>query len=292
MNPGLFGAISAGALGTADFMGRFSTRALDQHNALLGVLSVGVALLTIWMVVTGRIALPHPDGYVWLTTNGVATTVMTLLLYLGLARGPVSVVAPIVAAHPVLVVLFYFASTGQVPGALALAAMTVTVVGTVIVARSAEGTDSHVTSNKVDGLQALRKTTLIAVGSSFAYAVLIIAGQAAAPTYGELATLWYGRIASLAALLALFAVRREVPHIPLKWWPFLGAQGLLDACGYIALFAGSLGQGRDVVAVVASTFGAVTVLLARVVLKERIRGVQWLGICLVFIGVVTLSLRT
>jgi uncharacterized membrane protein len=305
MTPGLFGAISAGCLGTADFMGRLSSRAMGHHNALLGVLSIGVAVLTLRMVLAGEARLPTLGAYGWLVTNGVATTAMTLLLYLGLARGPVSVVAPIVAAHPVLVVLYYATTSGIAPGAFALAAMAWTILGTVIVARWADGEAEQPAlvaagagigghaqvydDAGVDEVSRLRKTVMIAIGSSIAYAVLIIAGQAAAPVYGEMHTLWYGRIVSLATLLAVFAYRGTAPHMPMRWWPFLGAQGLLDAGGYMALFAGSTLEGREIAAIVASTFGAVTVLLARIVLKERVAPVQWFGIALVFAGVVVLS---
>jgi drug/metabolite transporter (DMT)-like permease len=75
----------------------------------------------------------------------------------------------------------------------------------------------------------------------------------------------------------------------LRWWPFLGAQGLLDAGGYLALFAGSTGEGQAIAAVAGSGFGAVTVLLACLVLKERMSLLQWLGIALVFGGVAVLA---
>lgn len=297
MTPGIFGALSAGSLGAADFMGRFSSRAIGHHNALLGMLSVGVVLLTARAVLAGEAVLPMKGGYHLLLINGVATTAMTLLLYNGLARGPVSVVASIVAAHPVLVILFYAASTGSVPSAIGLAAMIWTIAGTVIVACWAEGEGAGRPAAPVrqhSGAVAItesevRTTALIAAGSSVAYAVLIVAGQAAAPIYGEEHTLWYGRMISLATLVSLFALSRRRPHIPMRWWPFIVVQGILDAGGYLALFAGSTPEGRETVAVVASTFGAVTVLLARLVLKERIVAQQWLGLALVFSGVAVLS---
>lgn len=117
----------------------------------------------------------------------------------------------------------------------------------------------------------------------------VVAGQAAAPIYGEIQTLWMGRLASLATLVLIFAARRRAPGLPVRWWPFLVAQGLLDAGGDITLFAGSQGDNAEVAAVTASTFGVITVLLAWVILRERINGRQWLGIFLVFIGVVVLS---
>jgi drug/metabolite transporter (DMT)-like permease len=70
----------------------------------------------------------------------------------------------------------------------------------------------------------------------------------------------------------------------------VSAQGVLDAAGYLFLFAGSGGAHAEIAAVTSSTFGAVTTLLARFILREAISVRQWLGIVLVFLGVAALSL--
>ena len=285
MNAALFGGICAVGLGGADFMGRFSSRAIGHHNALLGMLLASTVLVSLWVWGAGTQLVWDTHGLWLVAINGAATTVMTLLLYWGLARGPVSVVAPIVAAHPVLVLLFYFVVGGVRPGVIEWAAMAVIIAGAAIVARSAEIGDAGDTHSR----RKFRKTVLIAVLSSFAYAVLVVAGQVAAPIYGEVQTLWMGRLASLVTLGLIFAGQRRAPALPVRWWPFLTAQGLLDAGGYIALFAGSQGANAEAAAVTASTFGVVTVLLAWIILRERIRGLQWLGIILLFAGIAILT---
>ncbi len=135
----------------------------------------------------------------------------------------------------------------------------------------------------------LRLTVTIAGCSSLAYAVLILASQAAVPIYGELQKIWVGRLISFAAIVLLFAVRADRPRLEARWWPLLAAQGLLDAGGFLFLFHGSHGPHPEIAAVAASTFGAVTTLLARVVLREAISALQWCGIVLVFAGVALLS---
>ena len=287
MNPALWGGISALGLGTADFMARFSSRAIGHASALFGMLAAGVCILTAWYFVTGPELVASIAGWHFIVLNGIATTVMTLLLYKGLARGPISVVAPIVASHPVLVVAAAVLLGAQ-PTPLQWFAMAVTILGVVIVAKFArEEPDSKQSGTPAE--HRLRTTILIAIGSSIAYAVLVIAGQRAVPIYGDFQTLWFGRIVSLAALAIFFLGQRKAPALPFIWWPFLIFQGLCDAGGYLALFAGSYGSGAEVAAVTASTFGAVTVVLARVVIKERIAVAQWAGIVLVFAGVGLLS---
>jgi drug/metabolite transporter (DMT)-like permease len=284
MNPALWGGLSALSLGTADFGARFSSRAIGHANALLGVLVVGAVVLTAWAYFSDAALVWDPSGYWLLALNGVAITAMTLLLYLGLARGPISIVAPITASHPVLVVAFW-AALGAQPSPIQWLAMAATVLGVVIVARST----GHYRENGVMGAAHLRTTVLIAFAAALFYAVALLAGQLAVPIYGALQTLWLGRLASLAALLIYFLARRERPSLPRRWWPFLAAQGLLDAGGYLFLFLGSGGPGAEIVAVTASGFAVVTVMLARLVLREAISGVQWGGMLLVFTGIALLS---
>lgn len=284
MTPAIWGGFSALGLGTADFMARFSSRAIGHASALMGMLCVGWLILTVWYFATTPDLVSSWAGWHFIALNGIATTVMTLLLYQGLSRGPIAVVAPIVASHPVLVVAVAVLLGAQ-PSLLQWLGMAVTIVGVVAVAKFAHE------EPEAESLPPshLRTTILIALGSSVAYAVLILAGQQAVPIYGDFQTLWIGRLVSIVALTLFFVTRREAPYLPLRWWPFLFFQGVCDAGGYLALFSGSYGTGAEVAAVTASTFGAVTVILARFILREHVSAAQWLGIVLVFAGVMLLS---
>ena len=285
MNPALWGGVCALGLGTADFLARFSSRAIGHASALLGMLLTGAVILSLWVWATDPPMIWTWSGWHLLALNGVATTIMTLLLYKALARGPVSIVAPIVASHPVLVVALAV-MLGARPSALQWGAMALTLVGTLIVAYSAERFEEP----GVISRSFMRTTILISLASALAYAVLVAAGQYAVPVYGELQTLWVGRLISLATILLFFLARSERPSLPFRWWPVLIAQGMLDAGGYLALFAGSHGAGSEIAAVTASTFGAVTTLLARLILRESIGLMQWSGIIMIFTGVAALSL--
>ncbi len=284
MNPALWGGLSALSWGTADFAARFSSRAIGHASALFGMLAVGSVVLSLWVWLAATPLTWEPSGYWLLAVTGVGTMVATLLLYRGLARGPVSIVAPIVAGYPVLVVLFWYLA-GAEPTPVQWAAMAVTVAGALIVARSARRFEEP---GKVSRAE-LRTTVLIAAGASLGFAVLVFTAQLAVPVYGEVQTLWLSRLIALASLSVLFLARAQRPSLPLTWWPLLAAQGLLDGGGYLFLLAGSAGEAPEIAAVTASAFGAVTTVLARVVLREAMSALQWGGIALVFAGVAVLS---
>jgi drug/metabolite transporter (DMT)-like permease len=208
---------------------------------------------------------------------------MTLLLYAGLARGPVSVVAPIVASYPALVLALAVA-LGFRASIFQWSAVGITVAGVIMVAGAAARNVNHSRERR-----AILGTLSISMLSCLFYAALVSAGQAAVPIYGDVQTLWVGRLISLGSVL-LFLRPTGSKRLEPAWWPVLIVQGLLDAGGYLMLFAGSRGEDAALAAVTGSTFGVVTTLLARFVLQEQIEALQWIGILLVFGGVAALSI--
>ncbi|MFN0043537.1 MAG: EamA family transporter [Alphaproteobacteria bacterium] len=284
MNPVLAGLLSALSLGTADFAGRFATRAWGAPNVLLGVFASSFALLSLWAIARG-IAVPElGPGSIYVALNGAATALMTVFLYLSLARGPISVAAPIVASHPAIVLAVWFV-LGETPNAYQWLGMSMTIAGAVIAARAADRSAAPAGG--------LRPTILMAGAACACYAGLVVFGQLAVRHYGPFEALWQGRGVSLAGVLLLMAFARAIglgaPRMTARAWAPLAGLGVLDAAGYLFLFAGSVGAVQTVAPVVGSAFGAVTVILARVFLREKMGAMQWLGIALVTAGVAILA---
>ena len=100
MNPGLWGLLTAVGWGGADFIARFTGRALGYQIALFGMLSVGAVVLTLVVWLADMPLIWDPSGWWLVIATGVGVMVATLLLYAGLARGPVTIVAPIVGSYP------------------------------------------------------------------------------------------------------------------------------------------------------------------------------------------------
>jgi drug/metabolite transporter (DMT)-like permease len=284
VNAALAGGLSALCLGTADFAARFATRAWGAANVLLGVFATSFILLSVWAI-ANTVAFPAlGPGFAYAAANGLATAVMTVLLYLSLARGPIAVAAPIVASHPAFVAILWFA-VGEVLSVVQVLGMAATILGVIVVARSADR-----------GAMAggLRPTIVLAAGACAAYVALVMFGQLAAQALGAFEAIWLGRGFSLSAAVLLLPLSARLglgpaPVIPARAWAPLAGMGALDAGGYLFLFAGSLGDDPAIAAVTGSAFGAVTVLLARVILKEKMSVFQWAGIALVTVGIAVLA---
>ncbi len=278
----LLGLASALGLGAADFMARFSARALGATLAYGAVLLVGALAATVWLLAGGFELVWSPLGWVIAVLHGIFVSVMCILLYLGIARGPIAVVVPIVAAHPALV-LVVNVLTGLRPSATEWAAMAAIIAGSIFIARSAvsEAEPSEARMNRV--------TLLIALGACVAYAAIVLTAQAATPLIGEFQTLWIGRWTGLIVIgLVLFAQRAPV-RIPSEWLPFMGLQGGLDALGYFTFLAGANSAAPHITMVVASAFSVVTVLLARFIIQEPVSKGQWGAIALIAAGTAVLS---
>jgi drug/metabolite transporter (DMT)-like permease len=111
------------------------------------------------------------------------------------------------------------------------------------------------------------------------------------PALGSAVSVWVMRLTALVSLSLAAAPAHQTLRLPSGnvWWLLL-AVGILDTAAFVANNAGlSTGQ-VSVVSVLASLYGAFTVLLAWIFLREHLERSQWLGIVLIFIGIVLVSL--
>jgi len=283
MIPALFGLAAALGLGVADFMSRFSARALGAPLTYGAVLLVGTVGTSLWVLLSSTPLIWSPLGCAAAAVHGLFVALMCILLYAGLARGPIAVVAPIVAAHPALV-LAANVVMGVRPSAAQWVAMTVIVAGGIVIAATAAPEDGDNKKASAD-----RTTLLIASGACLAYAALVITGQAAVPLIGETQTMWIGRCSGLVFVVLILIFQRATVKIPSEWLPYVGLQGALDSLGYLAFLAGAATVAPHITMVIASAFSVVTVLLARLILHEAVSATQWLAIVLIAMGTAVLS---
>ena len=280
----LLGIAAALSWGLADFAARFTGRAVGPTMAALAVLTTSTAALALFLLWRDT-DIDWRWAALWLPAmSGLGIAAATLLLYFGLATGPMTIVSPIAGSYPALIVGFEVLA-GLRPSAVQWLAMATTLFGAIAVARAG----GRFSDGGGFDRDAVRRATWAAIGACLMFALGVIAGQQSVSQQGELGTLFLSRLVSTVLLWALVAAKGERPTLPWRWLPLLTVQGLLDGGAYLALFAGSAGEGAAIVAVVSSAFGVVTTLLGRFFLKERVGPGQWAGIALVFGGVAVLS---
>ena len=265
--------------GIADFMGGLASRRAGPVHVLSVSYPAGALVLTLFaiFVVPGELSA---SVLMWGTGAGVVGAVAIGLLYAALSRGPMGIVSPVTAvmagAVPVAVGLI----RGESLSALALGGIACAAVAVVLVSRET-------------GEQArVRPSTIgLALASGAAIGVYLSAiGLAPADSGVWAATI--GRWTStllLVAVLVLFArpfVRQGFP------WILVVGSGVLDACANGVFQLASQRGMLSIVAVVGSLYPVATVILAWVLLKERLNPVQLVGVALALLAAATLSLTS
>jgi drug/metabolite transporter (DMT)-like permease len=236
----------------------------------------GLAALGIAVVVRGS-GIPG-DEVAWAALSAVMGTVGLFAFYRGLATGAMSVVAPIAAVAAGVPVIWGVAVSGDHIRGLQAIGFVAAVGGSV--AASLE-------------LHPQRRQVAAGVGWA-ALAMLAFGGyyvpMHAASTRDWLWPAFLFRCTSVTLVLSVVIARRAWSSGLRRHWPGLVAIGFLDTGGNALFAAASSTHGLlSVVSVLASLYPVVTVLLARLVLGERVERTQDAGVLVALAGVVLIT---
>src|SRR5829696_4213876 len=276
----LLALASSVSWGLSDYLGGVQSR----RNALLAVLvlSQGVALALLVGAVAAGAPTEH-DTTATLLAAGCGTFGMLALaaFYRALTIGTMSIVAPISAtgtAIPVLVGL----TSGEQPSVLQVAGILLAAVGVILASRAAPSEDA---SQRRDDRRAVLLALFAAVGFGTFFAGMDRAEETADVAWVLLAA----RTADVAVLCAACAaLRPPLPRDAASLVP-LAAIGVLDLLANL-LFVLAAGRGLlSVVGVLGSLYPVVTVILARMLLDERLSRAQARGVLITLVGVVALA---
>lgn len=199
--------------------------------------------------------------------------------YRAFAIGPVRLVAPICGAYPLFSVAFALLR-GQEASALIWLGATAVVGGVALVARGKDSAGNG-PSHAAIGWALLAAT---------AFAATFGLAQWAAENGAELPVSLMARGGAVAAVLAFVLLRRPPIHQALPLWPYLAMMAVLDVGALVLITVASGFTNPEIAPVAASVFGLVTILLAWRLLAEPMTVPQWLGVSIVFGGIILLGL--
>jgi drug/metabolite transporter (DMT)-like permease len=228
--------------------------------------------------------------WAWGILAGLLNTTSTLALYRSFEIGKLSIVAPVSASYPVLTMLLS-AMTGERLTPVRLVGLLLTIAGVVLVARG-----EHVPqdANPIDAeTQPAKKRLGVgwAIVSALGFGVMFwLLGLRVVPLLGSAPSVWTIRLTSVfATALAMMAFRQSLAAPPQRDAPWIFGVGLLDTSAYVFNNFGMQHEQTSVVSVLASLYGAVTVALAALFLRESVSRLQWLGIVAIFVGITLIS---
>ena len=281
----LLGVVAALSWSVHDLIARSFAIRIGPVRMAIAVMILGGLLMTFLIIYRGTIWQATASGILQSLLLGVAYGMGVGGLFKAFSLGPISLVGPITAAYPALVVLWGVAN-GLSPSALQWAAIAVTLMGAVLVARSGHENGGINAVARKNVLPLLFFCLLCSIG----YAASVVIGQKAAVTIGEYEATWISR-ATAALVLVPFVVgeAKPVSLAPRHWWG-IATMAILDMAGLTAINASGFLPEHDFAAIGISTYGASAVILAALVLKEKVSPGQWAGIGLIVSGVAVISI--
>ena len=284
----LLGLTGALAYGFADFAGGLAARGrralvVTTLTSTLGILPLLIGLL----VLGGRFTA---DALLWGSVAGVSGSIAVLLLYAALATGPMSVLSPLTSVFAALLPVLVGVALGARLSPLAIGAIIVA-IGAVILVSSARNTS---------GARVTIRGVLAAAISGCGFGGIVLAYDLTSPRDGVGPLVIARVVQAVLITFAMLATRRRAAASTRAaasiradgstradgrarfWWLVL-ACGVLDATANIFIQAALHSNVADpttlpTVSVLNALYPIGTIVLASIVLRERLGGLQITGI--------------
>jgi drug/metabolite transporter (DMT)-like permease len=306
-------ALAAAALyGTADFLGGVASRRASVFTVLALTVPAGAVVMVLVALLAeapglggllgaGGVGMSVSVGgwsaAAWAAGSGVCGAFGLVAFYAGFATAPISVVAP-VAALVSAVLPVGVAIEGERPGAGVIAGGLVCLIAIVLV--SAQPPPQGTPQQGEKGEKSRGGGRMAASGRLLALGYGVAAGAGFGLFFiflknaGQSGVLWPVAISRSAGTVVAFGIALVTRT---RLWPRRGARvagialvsGAIDAaanvCYVLATRAGLFGLA----VVITSLYPGVTVLLARLLLGERMRWLQRAGLLLAAVGVVLVT---
>ncbi|HEX6951236.1 MAG TPA: DMT family transporter [Gaiellaceae bacterium] len=262
--------------GVGDFLGGVKARAMPSLMVLAASQPFGLAALAVAVAVRG--SGPPGSEVAWSALSAVVGTIGLFAFYRGMAVGAISVVAPIAALAAGIPVIWGVAVSGDSIHGLQALGFVAALGGSVAAS-----------------LERRPDRTQLAAGVGWAVLAMLAFGTYYVPMHAASTQDWLWssflfRCTSVTLVWSIVLLRRLRPTGLRGHWAGLIAIGILDTGGNVLFAAASAAHGLlSIVAVLASLYPVVTVLLARRLLGERVQRSQDVGVLFVLAGVVLIT---
>jgi uncharacterized membrane protein len=258
--------LSAAVWGSGDFCGGLATRRSRpfQVVTLTAVSGAASMALLAWLLSE---PWPSPVGMAWAVAAGILGGLGIAALYRGLSQGEASVVAPTAAVVGAVGPVLAGAVLEGLPDAAQAIGLLLGLGGIWLV--SGASLDSRQKPRAGFGMAVLAG---LAFGGFFVAIAQVDDGLIFTP-------LVLAKLASLGIAVSMLAMQRL--RLPAQGvFPIALLAGVLDAGGNVFYILARQYTRLDVAAVLSSMYPASTVILATLVLHQKVNREQWVGISL------------
>jgi len=272
---------TATLFGVGDFLGGFASKRESALAVTANAHVVGFVMFTVGLLLFPPTAFTSRD-IVLGVVSGVSGGMGVGALYAALARGRMSIVAPVTAALSGSLPALYDFVRGTDVGATGIAGLVLALIATIIV--------SATSGEAEEGQQGMPLSALgLSLLAGVSFSVGFIAFSMTAPESG-LVPLAAARLTSMLLFGVLaYATQRRIAVDPSVRFQTFGA-GLTDATANVTMITAIRIGPLAVASVLGSLYPVVTILLARLILGERLRALQWFGVVLALVAVILAAL--
>lgn len=202
------------------------------------------------------------------------------LYFKGIDTGAISVVAPITAASPVIAVILSLLFLGEILSGMQFAAIGIIIAGSITV--------SLVTNKR--RIKKPEKAVMYAAAASVVWGVMAVLLAFVLDSVGWFMYIVIGRLFGIIALAALLSSGKINVRTSRKGFAYAFIGTVFDFGGFVAFVIGLSIVNASIITPVAMAFPALVVILAAIILKERMYAYQYVAIAFVVAGLVILSL--
>jgi drug/metabolite transporter (DMT)-like permease len=260
--------------GTSDFLGGYSSRRSNAFVFTTIVHATGL-LFMLGIAVANHSLFPSRAGIAWALAAGASGGIGLAIFYRALASGRMGLTAPVAAVLSAAIPTVFGMFIEGVPRLLQVAGFVIAVVGIWLISRPEDG-------SRPQGIG-----TAVVAGIAFAGFYLFMK-QA-----GDNSAVWLSAVSRIAAvtLTGVIVLLGRHRHITLQGFGWGMVAGVLDISGSV-MFIRATQTGRlDSAVVISSLYPAITVLLARLFLKEHFTRWKLVGMFAALLAVPLIAAR-
>lgn len=257
-----YGLAAVAAWGTSDFLGGYATR---RANAFLftAVVNIGGLLMVGTLASASHATFPSARGAAWVLAGGVTGGAALAIFYRALSSGRMGLTAPIAAVLGAAIPTVFSMFTEGLPGNISILGFVLAATGLWLITRSED-------DNAPEGIGL---AVLAGIGFAGFYLCTRQAGNASAFWIASLTRA--GGLIITGLIVLLQRNFRDITPAGVRWGVLTGCIDSLGTMLFVrASQTGRLGEA----VVISSLYPAVTVLLARIVLKERFTRWRFIGL--------------
>lgn len=276
---GVIIALAAAAVyGAGDFFGGLASKRESVFTVVpvTGLFGLAIALASVPIFSPGA---PNPRDLELGALVGLVGGVAIACLYRGLAIGSMSIVAPITAVIAAVVPVGFGLVAGERPSAVVIAGIVLAIGAVALISSS-----SH---EDVSGQAEPRRAGLIeavcaGVGFGLLYVILSQTSRGMWPLVAA-------RVVSVASVAAVALALRRFSRPSAASLRTMACSGILDMGGNVLYLLSLRYTYLAVAAVITSLYPASTVMLARLVLAEKLGRLQWVGVGCAAVGIALIA---